>query len=100
MTPTFVVVLVLAADSPGLAADLKAPAHVRVAGKPVDVERSGHAAPFVGDFDGDGTPDLLVGQFHNGALRVYPGRGGSGERTFGDFTWFTAGGKPGRIPAG
>jgi hypothetical protein len=100
LLPPLVLALVPAAEPASLAADLKPPAHVKVNGKPVDVERYGHAAPFVGDFDGDGTPDLLVGQFHNGALRVYPGRGGSGERTFGDFVWFTAGGQPGRIPAG
>ncbi|HKB01336.1 MAG TPA: hypothetical protein VKD90_03910 [Gemmataceae bacterium] len=100
---TLATALLLAADPPrpaGLADNLKMPAHVRVDGKPIDVERSGHAAPFVGDFDGDGTPDLLVGQFHDGALRVYPGRGGSGERVFGEFTWFRAGSKDGRIPSG
>jgi hypothetical protein len=76
------------------------PVHVRVGGQPLDVQRSGHAAPFVGDFDGDGIPDLLVGQFHDGAVRVYPGKGGSAERTFGEFAWARAGGKQARVPEG
>jgi len=84
----------------GLAADLNMPVHVRIGGQPLDVERSGHAAPFVGDFNGNGVSDLLVGQFHNGALRIYPGTGSPGPRTFKDFVWFQAGGKAGRVPVG
>jgi hypothetical protein len=95
--------ILVAADPPrpaGLAPDLEMPRHVLVNGKALDVERSGHAAPFVGDIDGDGVPDLLVGQYHNGSLRIYPGKGGSGERKFGDFKWFQASGKEGRVPEG
>ena len=71
---TLTLALLPAADPPrpaGLAADLAMPVHVRVNGRPLDVERSGHAAPFVGDFDGDGVRDLLVGQFGDGILWVY-----------------------------
>jgi hypothetical protein len=103
MTATLFLALLPAADPPrpaALATDLHMPVHVRVNGQPLDVQRSGHAAPFVGDLDGDGTPDLLVGQFHDGALRVYPGRGGSGERTFGEFAWARAGTKQARVPEG
>ena len=55
------------ARPPGLAPDLAPPVHVLVGGKPLDVERSGHAAPFVGDFFGDGKPALLVGQYDGGS---------------------------------
>src|SRR5262245_21064175 len=99
--PTLVLALLPAADPAGLAPDLRGPIHVRVGGLPLDVQRSGHAAPFVGDFDGDGIPDLLVGQFLDGALRIYPGKGGgSGQREFGHYTWFQAGGKTGRVLSG
>jgi len=95
--------LLLGAEPPrpaGLAADLKPPVHVLAGGKPVDVERSAHAAPFVGDIDGDGIPDLLVGQYHDGALRVYRGTGATGERKFSAFEWFRVGGEMARVPEG
>jgi hypothetical protein len=74
----------------GLAPDLAPPVHVTANGRPIDVERSGHAAPFVGDFDGDGKPDLLVGQFSGGKLRVYRNVGTAKQPKFGDFEWFKA----------
>src|SRR5262245_44059090 len=45
-------------------------------GKPVPVEVDGKplatwGTPFVGDFDGDGLPDLLLGYGQDGRLQVY-----------------------------
>src|SRR5262249_43820311 len=60
---------------PGLAPDLAPPVHVLAGGQPLDVERSGHAAPCVGDIDCDGKPDLLVGQYDGGKLRIYRNTG-------------------------
>jgi hypothetical protein len=84
---------------PGLAADLAPPVHVLVGGKPLDVERSGHAAPCVGDL-GDGKPDLLVGQFDGGKLRVYRNTGTARAPKFDSYTYFVAGGQTGRVPVG
>lgn len=50
-----------------LSDELAAPVRIEAAGKPIDTD-TGHAAPFVGDFDGDGVRDLLVGQFGDGIL--------------------------------
>jgi hypothetical protein len=53
------------ADGPSR--ELAAPVRIEAAGRPIDTA-VGHAAPFVGDFDGDTVGDLLVGQFGDGIL--------------------------------
>ena len=78
---------------------LAAPFRVRDAKGFIDVD-IGHAAPLVADFDGDGVPDLLVGQFGEGKLRVYKNVGSAKEPKFDGFTWFQAGGKDASIPSG
>ena len=80
--------------------ELLPPVKVEAGGKPIDVERSGHSAPFFGDIDGDGLPDLLVGQYHEGRLRVYRNIGTKGKPRFGAHTWFEAGGALGTVPVG
>jgi hypothetical protein len=47
------------ADGP--TGELAPPVRIEAARKPIDTD-VGHAAPFVGDFDGDGVNDLVVGQ--------------------------------------
>jgi hypothetical protein len=76
------------------------PVKIQAGGRPIDVERSGHAAPFVGDFDGDGKLDLLVGQYHEGRLRIYRNFGANKEPRFDSFSWFQAGGKIASVPEG
>jgi hypothetical protein len=101
----YALVLALVAVQPeprpaGLAPDLAPPVHVLADGKPLDVERSGHAAPFVGDFYGDGKMALMVGQFDGGKLRVYRNVGTRKEPKFGDFEWFRASDGLGTIQPG
>ena len=38
---------------------------------PVRVEAPGYASPCWADVDGDGTKDLLVGQFNGGKIRIF-----------------------------
>jgi hypothetical protein len=78
--------------------DLLPPVQIQAGGKPLDVERDGHAAPFVGDIDGSGVPALLVGQFHEGRLRIYRNRGSRTRPRFDAFSWFEAGGKVVSVP--
>ena len=75
------------------------PVRLEAGGKPINVD-TGHAAPCFADIDGDGSPELLVGQFDDGKLRVYPNRGTRAAPRFDTFAWFQAGGKEGKVPAG
>ena len=95
------VVLLLATPAiAGEANDLLPPVQIRAGGKALDVQREGHAAPFVGDFYEDGGLCLLVGQFNEGRLRVYRNSGSNARPRFTGYSWFEAGGKPGRVPEG
>jgi len=49
---------------------LARPVPLEVAGKPL-VREDGSLFPFVGDFDGDGRQDLLLGTHQAGRLLVY-----------------------------
>ncbi len=87
-----------------LAADLAPPVLIVAGERPVESE-TGFASPCVGDFDGDGKFDLLVGQFRQGPyfdarLRVYRNLGSNTEPRFGDFEWFVAGGEIGGVRSG
>ncbi len=55
---------------------------------------------FAADWDGDGKPDLLVGQFGSGKLRFYRNRGTAAAPRFEGFEWVRAGGVEASIPAG
>jgi hypothetical protein len=82
--------LVLLAASPSTHAEEKSPFELPKAiiakGEPIDVEHVGHAAPFVGDIDGDGRKDLLVGEFYKGRLRIYRNVGTNVEPKFDGFS--------------
>jgi hypothetical protein len=100
--PLTCALLLLGSASAGLAEPeppFAPPRRLTIDGRAIDVAQ-GHAAPFVGDLDGDGRPELLVGQFGEGLLRVYPlGTTPSGPRLEG-LEWFRADGKDGRVPTG
>jgi FG-GAP repeat len=103
MDSRWLALTVLAVAAPAAAADpgeLLPPVPIQAGGRPLDVEREGHAAPFVGDFDGDGVRDLLVGQYFEGRLRVYRNAGTNARPRFEGYTWFEAGGQAGRVPEG
>ena len=72
---------------------LAEPFLVEADGAPIDSE-TGHAAPFVTDFDGDGLWDLAVGQFGGGTCRLYKNLGTATEPRFEGFTLLQTEGKP------
>ena len=79
--------------------ELAPPVRLPAGGRPIDVD-VGHAAPFLADLKGDGKKTLLVGQFGEGKLRLYPNVGTNKEPRFERFDWFQAGGKLGSVPSG
>src|SRR5437764_1948260 len=87
----------VAADGPS--GELAPPVRVEAAGRPIDTE-VGHAGPFFGDFDGDAVPDLLVGQFGEGLLRIYRNEAKSGPPRLAAGVKVKDGKEDGRVPTG
>ena len=85
------------ADGPS--AGLAPPVRIEAAGKAIDTD-VGHAAPFVGDLDGDGVNDLLVGQFGDGLLWFYKNIGTNARPKYAAGVKFKGGRPDGRVPTG
>jgi hypothetical protein len=80
--------------------ELLPPVQIQAGGRALDIEREGHAAPFVGDYYEDGTLALLVGQFDEGRLRIYRNTGTRSRPKFESYVWFKAGGEIASVPVG
>jgi hypothetical protein len=94
--------LAIAATPPsisGLDPELNPPVRLEAAGKPIDTA-VGHAAPCVADFDGDGVPDLLVGQFGEGKCWIFHNEGTAAAPKLAAGKLFAAGADNGRVPSG
>ncbi len=62
-----------------VADELLPPVRLQADGQPIDVQHYGHAAPCVGDFDGDGVNDLMVGEAYEGRMRIFRTAGSNGR---------------------
>jgi hypothetical protein len=89
----------ISTENAGLSPELESPIRIEAAGKPIDTE-TGHAAPFVCDFDGDGVKDLLVGQFGSGILWIYRNEGTNSQPKLAAGVKFKDGKEDGRVPSG
>ena len=69
---------------------LAPPFAVEAAGRPIDVA-GGNSAPAWADVSGDGLPDLLVGQFEEGRVRLYRNAGTRSAPRFEGFELLRAG---------
>ncbi len=79
--------------------ELTPPVRIEADGKAIDTD-TGHAAPYVCDFDGDGVQDLLVGQFGNGQLWIYHNEGTNTQPRLAAGVKFKDGSKDGTVPHG
>jgi len=120
-TGALILGLQFTAASPAQSAELLPPVRIEAGGKAIDVT-TGHAAPYVIDFDGDGVRDLLVGEFGdgtfpnkelpeclsagwkkggrfaNGRVRIYKNHGTNTAPRFKDFEYLQAGGGVATVP--
>lgn len=100
--------LALALTFPALTGVLVAQDQADVFEKPIRLQGDdgaidvdvGHAAPFLGDIDKDGKPDLLVGQFGQGRMRIYKNVAKEGEPRFAGFSWLMAEKEIASVPTG
>ncbi|HXH60138.1 MAG TPA: FG-GAP-like repeat-containing protein, partial [Fimbriimonadaceae bacterium] len=75
------------------------PTPLLVDGAPIEVD-GGHGVPTFVDLNGDGKPDLVVGQFTRGEVQVFLNKGTKPGPTFQKPTLLQAGGKPVRVSYG
>jgi hypothetical protein len=79
---------------------LAEPVPVEVDGRPLVREGRDDLFPFVGDLDGDGRRDLLLGTREDGRLLVYPNVGSNTNPRLSGPQWFDDTVPTGRIPRG
>lgn len=106
ITPLVAVAAVLGCNRPTRHTETASPIETRKDGlaPPVSLEFDGlpleYVSPFLGDIDGDGRPDLLMGGDHTGRLCVYRNVGTPTQLRLSGPQWFDDRVPTGRVPKG
>ena len=79
--------------------DVGEPVALQSDGRPIELPYRS-LFPFVGDLDGDGRDEFLLGTPDSGRLKVFPILGSHGRRVLGAPSWFDEEVPDGRIPKG
>lgn len=77
------------------ASEFEKPVRLKAGDDFIRTENPGFAFPCLADLDRDGKPDLVVGQFNQGKIRVYKGLGGL---KFAPGDWLKAEGETAQVP--
>jgi hypothetical protein len=77
------------------AADFEPPVRLKAGDAAIRVESPGYAAPCWADLLGNGKKQLLVGQFNQGKIQVFPHLGAA---KFASGKWLQAEGKVAEVP--
>jgi hypothetical protein len=83
------------ASSLSCGTDFERPVRLKVGDTAIRVESPGYAFPCWADPAGNGKKQLLVGQFHQGKIQVFPYLG---AQKFAPGTWLQADGKVAEVP--
>jgi len=79
--------------------EFEKPFRVEADGQAIAVESPGYASPTMADVDGDGVPDLVVGQFREGNLQFFKNLAGKNEAPrFAASEWLMTDGKRAMVP--
>ena len=85
----------LACASIVAAQEFERPVRMKAGGALIKMGSKGYAAPCWADADGDGKPDLVVGEYDRGRIWVFPHLGAG---KFGEGKLLRAGGKALEVP--
>jgi len=79
--------------------EFEVPVRLMAGGEYISVESPGYACPTMADVDGDGKPDLVVGQFSDGKMHFCKNIAEEGSvPEFAKAEWIETDGDPARVP--
>jgi hypothetical protein len=96
--PLLITVLIIAGAASSYSPVYVVKLSLECAGVPIDVGTYG--SPCFQDWNADGLPDLIVGQYDDGKIRIYINEGSPGTLIFNSWTYMQADGTDITLPYG